>query len=94
MRLDESRCSRRSVLSMGAAAVAGLALSRCGAFGAAEEGQQYGGLPLGVQSYTLRDRSFEKALDAIQRDLKLRYVEIWPNHLAGMGPSKLKQLLK
>ena len=54
----------------------------------------FSGLPLGVQSYTLRDRSFENALNAIKNDLKLDAVEIWPGHLAGMGPPKIKQLLQ
>ena len=53
-----------------------------------------GGLPLGVQSYTLRKiRSLEAALDAIQKDLGLSYVELYPGHLTGKSPAQVKELL-
>ena len=36
---------------------------------------------MGIQSYTLRDRSFEKMLEAMQNDLKLHFVELFPAHI-------------
>jgi sugar phosphate isomerase/epimerase len=95
MHLDSTNFSRRTFLNLGVASLAGLALSRGGAFAedAATAGHDFAGLPLGVQSYTLRDRTFERALDAIKNDLKLNAVEIWPGHLAGTGPTKVKELL-
>lgn len=100
MHFDDRNASRRSFILTGAAALAGLALSRGQRASAADDapaagaGGGFGPLPLGVQSYTLRDRSFAKALDAIQNDLKLTHVEIWPNHLAGAGPAKVKEMLE
>ena len=41
---------------------------------------------MGLQSYTLRDRSFDKMLEAMQNDLKLHYVELFSAHLAGISP--------
>ena len=95
MHFDSAKLSRRTLISLSAAGLAGLALSRTGALGddAPAAAHDFGGLPLGVQSYTLRDRSFEKALDAIKNDLKLTNLEIWPGHLAGMGPARIKTLL-
>lgn len=98
MHPNETSLSRRSFLAASAATIAGCALAGRSALaddaaGGAGEGR-FAGLPMGVQSYTLRDRSFEKALAAIKNDLKLGYVEIWPNHLAGAGPTKVKALLQ
>jgi sugar phosphate isomerase/epimerase len=44
---------------------------------------------MGIQSYTLRDRSFEKMLEAMQNDLKLHYVELFPNHIVGLSPTQV-----
>jgi len=95
MHIEPTRFSRRAVLGLGAAALAGLAFAPRGAAGddAAAVAHDFGGLPMGVQSYTLRDRSFEKALDAIKDDLKLNAVEIWNGHVTGIGPTKIRQLL-
>ena len=49
---------------------------------------------MGVQSYTLRTMGFEKALQAISKDLKLGHVEIYPGHLAGMSPPQAMKKLK
>jgi len=38
-------------------------------------------LKLGLQSYTLRDRTFAKMLQAMHKDLKLHYVELYMSHL-------------
>jgi inosose dehydratase len=84
--------SRRSVLGLGAAAVAGLALRGVPSF-ADNPTDALAGLPLGIQSYTLRDRSFEKCLDALQNDLKLSHIELYPGHVTGRSPTQVKELL-
>lgn len=53
-----------------------------------------GGLSLGIQSYSLRDRSFEKMLDALRGDLGLSVVEIYPGHIVGQSPRQVTDLLK
>ena len=63
------------------------------AFAAEEHADAYGGLRMGIQSYTLRDRSFEKMLEAMQNDLKLHVVELFPNHVAAMSPTQVKEKL-
>jgi len=98
--VDPKGNSRRSFLKLGAAALASAAIAR-GAFPsvapAAEEaarGDEYGGLKMGLQSYTLRDRSFDKMLEAMKDDLKLHYVELYPLHLVGIGHSVALEKLK
>jgi len=84
--------SRRSFLRLSAATLATLAASR--AFGADEapagEGA-YAGLPMGCQSYTFRDRSFDKMLEAVSKDEHLKFVEIWPGHMSGMSPKEARK---
>ena len=43
-------------------------------------------LKLGIQSYTLRDRTFAKMLQAMHDDLKLHYVELYMLHLFPNSP--------
>jgi inosose dehydratase len=91
--------SRRSFLKLGGAALAAAALARTQfhglpAFAAEEHSDAYGGLKMGIQSYTLRDRSFEKMLEAMQNDLKLHFVELFPNHIVGLSPSQVLDKLK
>jgi len=96
--------SRRSFLKFGAAAVAAAALARplagtrlfaaADAPAAAGGADEYGGLVMGLQSYTLRDRSFDKMLEAMQNDLKIHAVELFPNHLAGTTPPQAMEKLK
>jgi sugar phosphate isomerase/epimerase len=90
--------SRRSFLKLsaalaGAAAVAGglPRFSRAADETAADRG--YGGLPMGIQTYTLRDMSLDKALGTIADDLKLKYVEIFPGHDRGRSPRQVKEIL-
>ena len=87
--------SRRSFLKLSAALAGAATLSgRLPAFGADDAGAaDYGGLPMGIQSYTLRDMSFDKALDTIANDLKLKYVEIYPGHHTGQSPQQVKEKL-
>lgn len=91
--------SRRSFLKLGGAALAAAALARTQfhglpALAAEEHSDAYGGLKMGIQSYTLRDRSFEKMLEAMQNDLKLHFVELFPNHIVGLSPSQVLDKLK
>jgi inosose dehydratase len=85
--------SRRSFLKLGAAALAASAVG-VPPLWAADGSEEYGGLRMGIQSYTLRDRPFDKMLEAVQNDLKLRYVELYPNHLAAMSPRQAMEKLK
>ncbi|HZK80437.1 MAG TPA: sugar phosphate isomerase/epimerase [Humisphaera sp.] len=95
MTLDNMKFSRRSMLAAGAGALAGLALTRGNLFAAGPvAADPYAGLPMGIQSYTFRDRSFENALKTIRTKLNLSYVEIFPGHLSGISPAKTKELLK
>jgi sugar phosphate isomerase/epimerase len=84
--------SRRSFLKLAtvtaAAAAAGLRLPALAA-----DTQDYGGLPMGIQTYTLRSLGFDQALTTIANDLKLKYVEIFPGHHAGQSPQQVKQKL-
>jgi len=92
--------SRRSFLKLGAAALASAALAGGTLPGlalAAEDGpggDEYGGLKMGIQSYTLRDRSFDKMLDTMKDELKLHYLEIYPLHILGMGHKAVLEKLK
>lgn len=80
--------SRRSFLQT-AAALGAAALLPVGrsAFGA-DASDPYAGLPMGLQSYTLRSMSFDKMLEATQNELHLHYVELYPNHMANMSPTQ------
>jgi sugar phosphate isomerase/epimerase len=99
--------SRRSFLKIGAAAAAGLSLAgslpafaddaaaKAGADGkAATVNDEYGGLPIGLQSYTLRSMSLENALKAMGEELKVHRVEVFPGHTAGLSPQQIKDLSK
>jgi inosose dehydratase len=85
--------SRRSFLKLGAAALAASAVG-VPRLWAADGSGEYGGLRMGIQSYSLRDRPFDKMLEAMQHDLKLRYVELFPAHMAGRTSPQIKELLK
>jgi inosose dehydratase len=86
--LSSGNPSRRSMLRLGAAGLAGLALGGnlprlALAAGASDE---YGGLPLGIQSYTLRDRPFKNAMEAMKNDFGLHYVEVYNGHVSWTTP--------
>ena len=89
--------SRRTFLGTSAAAAAGMALGSSHILAADAQAapvHDLGGLPMGVQSYTLRSmRVLDEALDAIQNKLGLSYVELYPGHLAGKSPAQVKELL-
>lgn len=84
--------SRRSFVSLTAATLAGAALLRGGtsiaraADAAAATDDGFGGLLMGLQSYTLRDRTFAKMLEAMHDDLKLHRVELYGAHLSDTAP--------
>jgi inosose dehydratase len=97
---------RRTFLGLGAAAAAGavLAPSLFGADARADAdaelassssagSREYGGLPMGIQTYTLRSLSFDRMLDTVEKTLKLKYVEIFPGHHAGISPQQVKEKL-
>jgi inosose dehydratase len=86
--------SRRDVLKFAAGAVAATAFA--GSFARAfEHGDEaFGGLPIGLQSYTLRKMSLDNALAAMQNDLKIHEVELFPNHIAGLSPAQVVEKLK
>jgi inosose dehydratase len=97
--LSSPPLSRRSFLKLGGAALAAAALARTQfhglpALAAEEHSDAYGGLKMGIQSYTLRDRSFEKMLEAMQNDLKLHFVELFPAHITGLSPTQVLDKLK
>ena len=84
--------SRRSFLKVGGAAAGAAALGvRIPALAA--DDRSYGGLPMGIQTYTLRSLSFDKALETIANDLKLKYVEIFPGHHPGRSPQQVREML-
>jgi sugar phosphate isomerase/epimerase len=84
--------SRRSFLKLSAAVAGAAAFSgRLPSLALAAEDRTYGGLPMGIQTYTLRSLSFEKALDTIANDLKLKTVEIFPGHHPGMSPPQVRE---
>ena len=102
--------SRRSVLRLGAAAALAVPFAGAPSARAADDeaekaadkgrsvgtarGGEYGGLPMGIQSYTLRSLSFDRALDTIANELKLKYVELFPGHHPGLTPPQVKEKLQ
>ena len=97
-RTSNSHPSRRNVLRTGAAAaLAGAFSTRLMAVAdvtvAAKAGNEYGGLPMGIQTYTLRSLSFDKMLETVTRTLKLTEVEIFPGHHAGLSAQQVKDKL-
>src|SRR5687767_4377626 len=71
--------SRRDVLKFGVASLAAVSvgLSPLSAL-ADEHDDAYGGIPMGIQSYSLRAMSLENALKALHNDLKLHEIELYP----------------
>ena len=89
--------SRRSFLKFSAAfagtLAAGGSVDRTLLAQEAAANSEYGGLKMGIQSYSLRDRPFDKKLEAMKNDLKLQYVECYPAHLSGRSPAQIKEML-
>src|SRR5437588_8150164 len=86
--------SRRGFLKLSVAA-AGVAMGARLGWADETADQAFGGLKLGIQSYTLRDRTFEKMLEAMKDDLKLHWVELFGAHLSNrMSPRHLEEAKK
>src|SRR5690349_10780207 len=82
-----SNPSRRSVLKLGLAATASVTVADsliAPLARAADAADPYGGLPLGLQSYTLRDRPYKDAMSA-EHDLGLHFVEVYSRHVGWTG---------
>lgn len=75
--MSEFMASRRQVLQWGAACAAGALLSGPRMLSAADP---YAGFNMGIQSYSLREFSVEKALEHT-KTLGLKYWESFPNHI-------------
>ena len=90
----ESRSSRRSFLKFSAAITGAAMLSGPTRQLLAADADEYGGLAMGIQSYSLRDRSFDKMLEAMKNDFKLHVVEIYPNHVTGLSPAQAMEKAK
>lgn len=91
MKSEIGHQSRRSFLKFsaafaGASLLAGPAARQL--LAADADNAEYGGLSMGIQSYSLRDRPYDKMLDAMKNDFKLHVVEIYPNHVTGMSPKQ------
>jgi sugar phosphate isomerase/epimerase len=85
---------RRSFLKLATAAAGAAALgARLPALALAAD-RTYGGLPMGIQTYTLRSLGFDAALKTIAQELKLKQVEIFPGHHAGQSPQQVAEKLK
>src|SRR4051794_21635655 len=90
------RISRRSLLKAGAVGAAGALVGGLpvrSAF-AAGEARDFGGLPMGIQSYSLRGFSFEDAVDKIKA-MGIKYVEFFGgNHFPNDNADKIKARLE
>jgi inosose dehydratase len=87
--------SRRSFLKL-SAGLAGAALAGPVAASrhllAADVLDEFGGLKLGIQSYSLREiRAFDQMLATLKGELKLQYVEVYPGHVTGLTPAQVKE---
>jgi sugar phosphate isomerase/epimerase len=92
----EARLSRRSLLKAGGAAAAGLALGGLvsPARPALAAERDFGSLPMGIQSYSLRGMSFEAAVEKI-KELGLKHVEFFGgSHFPNDNPEKVKERLE
>src|SRR5215207_3036702 len=85
--------SRRDALKLGAASLAAASFAPAVA-GALEQPDEYGGLPMGIQSYSLRSLSLDNALAALHNDLKLTEIELYPRHISGLSPAQVNEKLK
>ena len=88
--------NRRSFLQLSTGAGVALAarFSAQAALAAALAERTYGGLPVGIQTYTLRSLGFDAALQTVANELKLKQVEIYPGHHAGQSPQQVAEKLK
>jgi inosose dehydratase len=76
-----SLLSRREFVAFSAAGVGAAAMLNWAAPLAAADKDYYGGLPIGIQSYTLRNFNLMEAIRHVE-GLGLRYLELFTNHLS------------
>jgi inosose dehydratase len=88
-----SATSRRDVLKMGVAALSAAAFAPSLARALEHGSAEYGGLPMGIQSYTLRSMSLDAALAAMKKDLNLDEIELYTGHITGMSPKQVNEKL-
>ena len=75
-----STVSRRRFLKASAAAVGAAAVPAFASAAAIQEKDPFGGFTVGIQSYSYRQLTFERALEQIQM-LGLRHVELYRGHV-------------
>jgi inosose dehydratase len=85
--------SRRGFLGA-MATTAGAVLTAPRLLRAADDNSKYGGFPMGIQSYTLRNFPVDKALEIIHDDLGLHYVEMFGAHFPGNSTDDQIQQMK
>ncbi len=91
--MNNKNLSRRSFLQVSAAAgLSALATNRF--LNAAEPQKEFGGLTIGMQSYTLRSMPFDKALEAMSTELNIHQTEVFPGHYAALSPPQVLAKLK
>jgi len=73
--------TRRDFLATSAAAASALTLSQFPAARAADDASYYGGWPVGIQSYTLRNFKLDEALRHV-KGLGLKHIEFYSAHMA------------
>lgn len=86
--------SRRFFLKAAAGGLAAAAVAPALTWAADHADEGYGGLPVGLQSYTLRSMSLEKCLQTMSQTLHLHHVEIFPGHHQNMSPKDVVEMLK
>src|SRR4051794_9734738 len=85
---------RRALLVGAAAASASLSSRSLAAAGAAEDAQ-FGGFKVGVQSFCWQRFPLKHALEDIQRNLGLHYVELFPGHAPlDSSPEKIEDIVR
>ena len=80
--------SRRTALRWGVAGAVGATFAgRLPRFAlAADPKDDFGGLPMGLQSYSLRSMPFKNAIEAMNKQLGLHYVEVYSGHVGWTTP--------
>jgi len=74
-----------------ASSLAGPLASLAADSGAGSSNADYGGLPMGLQTYTLRSLSFDKALETCSKVLGVKEVEVFPGHDRGLSPRQVRE---